>query len=250
MPRLALIVFIACAVAAGCGGEDNATESSSATGAQPATTTVGLEADRKRAEIVVLTDADLEPEWEPYNGDPTLVAEIDCLQIEDDDLVLTAHVDGATFSSGGPVLIAGGKIFNRAGHSLISHARLYETEEDAELAFDRFVNSFPSDPVLECLLHADEVPQGPRMKNIRSGFIPIGEDFPALAEDTWRQQYRVRLARDATLIWIDLAVMRENRTLAFLYSSSIESANLTLPTSDEFVQRGAETMAKRLANQR
>jgi hypothetical protein len=229
---------------AGCGGGSEGKNSRDA----PVTSTeaVSKADDLRKARAALLTWADLGEEWDPYDTakDPVVEAETACLRYDDRNLVLTAS-DGAAFTAGQPILLTAGKVFGRSSQFVNSSVLVYKTEKQAQIAFNRVVGSLQSKPLWRCLLRAEEVPKGPRMMGLESFYAPAGK-FPKLAQQTWRHQYEIRIAKKGGTVWIDLVVMREERCVGLAFFSSVDLPQLTAAISDDFVEKTARIMGESL----
>jgi hypothetical protein len=245
MFRSAALTCVAAAVLVGCGGDGSDAGGTSAnTGTEP----VSAADDQHRAELAVLTSSDLGSEWETYDlsQDPIVTDELNCFRLEDRDLDVTSQASGEVFSAGSPLTITAGKVMIRGGQVATSHVRLYETEQQAHTAFDRIVDSLPKDPLLNCLLTAETVRKGPKMRRVNGYYYPAGE-YPKVAEEQWAQQYEILIEKKGGTVWLDVVLMREERALGFAFFSSVEIPQLLAPISDELVKNTTRIMGKRLA---
>jgi hypothetical protein len=247
MFRSAALACVTAAVLVGCGGNGDA--GGNGTSAKTGTEPVSAADDQHRAELALLTLSDLGSGWETYDlsQDPVVAGEINCFGFDDAGLVSTAQVFGEAFAIGGPTYLVAGKVFVRGSHVVASSATVFETEKQAETAFTRLVDSFPTEPVARCLLQADTVRKGPRMAHINSAFYPVDKGFSGIAEQTWVQQYEIRIAKNGGTVWLHLVVMREERAFGIAFFSSVEVPQLVDPIGTEFVKLTAESMGERLA---
>jgi hypothetical protein len=85
------------------------------------------------------------------------------------------------------------------------------------------------------------------MAHINSAFYPVDKGFSGIAEQTWVQQYEIRIAKNGGTVWLHLVVMREERAFGIAFFSSVEIPQLLAPISDELVKNTARIMGKRLA---
>lgn len=205
--------------------------------------------DDQRAEDALLSAADLGDGWTSYDmgGDPIVSRETKCLRFDDGALVETAQALSDVSSLGPPSIIVAGKPFGRASHVAASSARLYETEADAETAFERIVAVVRARPLFYCLARANTSREGPRLVGAETYYFPAGR-FPKIAEQQWVNQYELRLEKKSGRVWIDIVVVRQERAIGTLYFSSLEIPQLQIePVTNEEVQQAAKELAQRLA---